>query len=193
MRWHGVLGLLVLLATAPALAEEVRLTLVNATGREITQFYASPSRASDWGQERLGGATLAPGSEVEIATGSEECLADLMVTFAGGAEEERLKQDLCRHPRVVWGEPPPEPDNPSFSLVNGTGQAMTELSVTPSGHPGGNFDLLLGARLEPGASIWISLPGGQGCLVDVAYTLADGTRHEWPMVATCASRDAVIR
>lgn len=190
---RGLLALWISLAATPAVAQETHFTLANATGREITRLYMSPSRSSDWGQNRLGASPLAAGSEIELPRGSEDCLADLLVTFAGGAEEERLKQDLCRHPRVTWGEPPPEPDNPSFSLVNGTGQAMTELSVTPSGQQEGRFDLLLGSTLPPRGNIWISLPGGQGCLVDVAYTLADGTRQEWPMVATCASRDAEFR
>ena len=188
--WLPVLAGLVLCA-GQALAE-ARFTVVNHTGRSIAGVYASPSRSGDWGR-KLNAAALANRAELEVRPASEECRQDVLVEFAGGVEEQRFKVDVCVNPRLVWGEPAPATDDPSFEFINGTGQPIVELYVTQTGQLATGFDLLITGGLPPGGRMWVSMPAGQGCLLDVAMVLADQNRREWSPLETCSVRDVTFR
>ncbi len=181
----------VVLTAGQAMAE-ARFTVVNHTGRSIAGVYASPSRSGDWGQ-KLNPAPLANRAELEVRPSSSECRQDVLVEFAGGQEEQRFKVDVCTNPRLVWGEPAPTTDDPSFEFINGTGQPVVELYVAQSGQLATAFDLLITGGLPPGGRFWVSMPAGQGCLLDVAMVLADQNRREWSPLETCSIRDVTFR
>lgn len=171
---------------------ETGFTLVNHTGRPIVAVYASPSRSGDWGA-KLNPAPLAQGAEATLRPTSGECRQDVLVEFGPNQEEQRFKVDLCASPRLVWGEPAPAGDDPSFEFINGTGQPVVELYVAPSGQLPISFDLLITGALAPNQRLWVTMPAGQGCLLDVAIVLADQTRREWSPLETCSVRDVTFR
>ncbi len=184
--------LLAIAAQAPAAQAEARFTVVNQTGRTIVGIYASPSRSGDWGR-KLNATPLAQRAEAELRPTSQECRQDVLVEYGPNQEEQRFKVDLCAGPRLVWGPPAPPGDDPSFELVNGTGQAVMELYVATTGQLATTFDLLITGPLPPGGRLWITMPAGRGCLLDIAMVLADQAHREWTPVETCSVRDVTFR
>ena len=190
LRW--VLALAAMMGGLGSAAAETRFTLVNHTGRPIQAIYASPSRSGDWGN-KLNLAPLANQAEAQLVPASTECRQDVLVEFGPNQEEQRFKVDLCAAPRLVWGEPAPAGDDPSFEFINGTGQPVMERYVAATGQIATTFDLLITGPLPPGARRWVSLPASTGCLLDVALVLADQTRREWTPLEACSIRDVTFR
>jgi hypothetical protein len=180
-----------ILATGPALAD-THFKLQNHTGRSIVGVYASPSRSGEWGR-KLNATPLANRTEQELRPASEECRQDVLVEFAGGVEEQRFKVDLCANPQITWGQPAPPADDPSFEFINGTGLPILELYIAPQGQIATAFDLLITGPLAPGARLWVTMPSGGGCLLDVALVLADQSRREWSPLESCSVRDVTFR
>ena len=69
--------------------------LVNQGGRPIEEFYASPSSQQNWGQDRLGDATVAPGANHPVRLPQGECTYDLRVVWQGGEAQERRNVNTC--------------------------------------------------------------------------------------------------
>lgn len=190
-RWWLLAWAAAILAAGPALAD-THFRLQNHTGRSIVAVYASPSRSGDWGR-KLNAAPVANRAVQEMRPASPECRQDVLVEFAGGVEEQRFKVDLCANPQLVWGEPAPPTDDPSFEFINGTGQEIVELYVAPGGQIATAFDLLITGPLPPGGRLWVNMPAGGGCLLDVALVLADQNRREWSPLESCSVRDVTFR
>jgi hypothetical protein len=76
---------------------------VNGTGFVIREVYASSSRLSSWGPDRLGANVLAPGQSVWISLPpSEGCLTDIRVVFMNGAAQERRNFNTCPIGTLTW-------------------------------------------------------------------------------------------
>jgi hypothetical protein len=69
--------------------------LINQSRRTIEEFYASPSTEQNWGPDRLGEATVSPGSRFAVRLPVGECLYDLRVVFQGGESQERRRVNAC--------------------------------------------------------------------------------------------------
>ncbi len=69
--------------------------LVNQSGRVIEEFYASAASARDWGQDRLGDATVQPGASFAVQLPQGECVYDLRAVFQGGGNQERRGVNTC--------------------------------------------------------------------------------------------------
>jgi hypothetical protein len=189
VRWLLVLaGML----AAGDLRAEASFTLVNHTGRTIVAIYSSPSRAGDWGR-RLNAQPLADRAEQRLKPSTQDCRQDVLVEFGPGEEQQRFKVDLCAGPRLVWGEAAPAGDDPSFEFINGTGLPVTELYVAHTGQLATTFDLLAIGAIPAGGRLWVPMPPGWGCLLDVAFVMADQTRREFSLVETCSVRDITFR
>lgn len=86
-------------AGAPALAEDLTFTLINATSGTLTEFYTSPTEVENWEQDVFGKGVLPPGHQVEItiADGREVCDYDMRFIFDADSELEPTEdtQNLC--------------------------------------------------------------------------------------------------
>jgi hypothetical protein len=73
-------------AAAPAQAEDVHFLLINQSGYDLYEFYASPTDVSSWEEDILGADILATGESVEviIADGRTQCDYDLRMVFEDG-------------------------------------------------------------------------------------------------------------
>ena len=79
---------------------EATLRLVNRGGAEVQEVYATPPGDPNWGSDRLGDDTLAPGSARVIRLPAGGCVFDVRVVYADGQETERRRVDLCAAPEM---------------------------------------------------------------------------------------------
>ncbi len=84
------------------------LAVVNDSDVELRELYLWPStaRVADSGTDRLGTRTVPPGETLQLRLrGTAECVFDLRAVFADDTEEARQRVDLCRTPRLGFGDP----------------------------------------------------------------------------------------
>lgn len=91
-------------AAAPAFAEDLKFNLTNASDFQIDEFYASPANDDDWGDDILGQDVLEGGLSgvVTIADGSDQCAYDLKAVDEDGEEHVLEDLDLCKTPEVTF-------------------------------------------------------------------------------------------
>lgn len=87
----------ILLAAAPALAEDLDFRLNNNSSSPVDGFYVSHIGTNSWEDNLMDGRTLAPGSSVGvvIADGRTTCEYDIKVTFEDGSATDERGLNLC--------------------------------------------------------------------------------------------------
>jgi hypothetical protein len=86
-----------------AAAGDPSFHFINATGNEIRELYVSLSTDSNWGQDRLGAATLAPGQRLPIQLpAGRSCTVDMRVVYMNGAAQERRSVETCSVNGYSW-------------------------------------------------------------------------------------------
>ena len=88
-----------------ASADQRDFTLLNHTGRTITNAYVSPSFSDYWGPDVLGQDVLLPGRStgIEFTGGSRsQCYYDIRVLTRGGSEGTLYEVDLCSTGTVTF-------------------------------------------------------------------------------------------
>lgn len=69
----------------------------------ITRLFASPVTDDSWGQDRLNGATIRPGTRGELRPErGRGCMWDIRVIYQNGREEEKRRVELCSISEVVF-------------------------------------------------------------------------------------------
>jgi hypothetical protein len=84
-----------------------------------------------------------------------------------------------------------QPD-PSFNLVNRSGQAINEIYVSPVREPNWGHDLLGAEVLPDGRAFPVRLSPAAGCRQDVRVVYADGRSEERRNLDTCALSELVF-
>lgn len=195
------LGVLVLLGTGAAAAEEARpnpsFYLVNRSAVAINRVYATPTGTPNWGSDRLDGA-IPPGRNAPIRLPADgNCTYDLRIVYAGGRSEEKRGLDLCKADNVSFPDGrtnagPAETrrsqvrsmDNPSFLLTNRGHSVLSELYLSPTGDDSWGENRLGDATLRVGSSKTIRLPSGE-CLYDLRVVFTNGEANERRRVNLC--------
>jgi hypothetical protein len=88
-------------------------------------------------------------------------------------------------PLLLQGRPAAAQGDPSFNLVNRSGQAIREIYVSPSEERYWGADLLQTQVLPNGRSFAVRLPPAAGCRQDVRVVYADGRPEERRAQDTC--------
>src|SRR3954462_10415207 len=94
-----------LLAPHSASADQRDFTLVNQTGRTITNAYVSSSNNDNWGRDVLGRDILPSGNSTGIlfSGGARgQCFYDIRVVTRGGNEGEMYEVNLCSTTTVTF-------------------------------------------------------------------------------------------
>jgi hypothetical protein len=94
-----------LLAPHSASADQRDFTLINQSGRTITNAYVSPSSSDRWGHDVLGSDVLPAGraTGIEFTGGpSAQCYYDIRVVTRGGAEGTLYEVNLCTTSTVTF-------------------------------------------------------------------------------------------
>jgi hypothetical protein len=93
---------------------------------------------------------------------------------------------------LLAGAAAAQPRDPSFNLVNRSGQTINEIYVSPSSQDSWGRDWLGQNVLPPGQSWPIRIPVGQDCVNDIRVVYANGNAEERRRVDTCALTEVVF-
>lgn len=81
---------------APAGVGDPSFQFVNRTGVVVNELYVSLSTDTNWGRDRLGQGTLAPGAGMPIGLpAGKVCTVDIRVVYADGRALERRGVETC--------------------------------------------------------------------------------------------------
>ena len=206
----GLLALAaLLLGVGPAEAQN-RFYLVNTSGQTIQEAYVSPSRISEWGADILGTGVLPAGNQVWVTPNFSDCVLDVRVRYANGADDTRMQVNACNISRIVFGgggggAAPgaatgggpglgrASTGDPSFTIVNGTGTTIREIYTSLSSQRDWGPDRLGDTTLPPGGSLFIPLPQGGGCNTDIRVVYMTGAASERRGLETCSVQQLTWR
>jgi len=75
--------------------------LVNQGQRTVMQVFASPTTDNNWGPDRLGADTVAPGATFPIRLPEGPCMYDIRFVYDGGQPQERRNINLCNEVNII--------------------------------------------------------------------------------------------
>ena len=206
----GLLALAALLLGAGPAEAQNRFYLVNTSGQTIQEAYVSPSRISEWGPDILGTGVLPAGNQVWVTPNFPDCVLDVRVRYANGTDDTRMQVNACNISRIVFGgggggAAPgaavgggpglgrASSGNPSFTIVNGTGNTIREIYSSLSSERDWGADRLGANTLPPGGSLFIPLPQGGGCNTDIRVIYMNGAASERRGLETCSVQQLTWR
>jgi hypothetical protein len=162
------------------------VTLQNETDMVLRELYVAPPNASDRGADRLGSETVAPGGNLRIRLGrTRDCAFDVTAVFADGSEELRRRVDLCRNPRLVFGDP----SLPwrEVAVANRSSVLLRELYASSRGPDAWGPDRLGAEVIEAGAEFRLRLRS-RDCVFDLRAVYADEREEVKERQDLCANR-----
>jgi hypothetical protein len=203
----GVLLLALCLSALPALAEPPaprarpaarELTVVNHSARPIYQLRISPSDADQWGDDRLGEATIAPGGSYRANLGrTAECRFDIQVIYDDVSREERRGVDLCRGRSFVFDgkaavvQADPFAATRALSLANRAGRPIRQVFVSPASADQWGDDLAPAPGIPAGQTGQVSYRGG--CMADLRVVYDNRAAEERRGIDICAAPALLLR
>jgi hypothetical protein len=92
-------------AMLPAIAEAAdrRVEVINASNRDMREFYASNTKRGSWEEDILGEDVLPAGESItiDIDDGSGACRFDFLAVMDGGRKVERRNVNVCEISRFT--------------------------------------------------------------------------------------------
>ena len=82
-------------STRSAASDDPSFRLTNRGRTALREVYVSPTGEQNWGDDRLGDGTLAPGKQTVIRLPQGQCIYDLRSVFANGETTEKRRLNLC--------------------------------------------------------------------------------------------------
>jgi len=76
-------------------ADDPSFRLVNRGRSAINEFYASAEDEENWGEDRLGEETVAPGGTRVVHLPNGSCVYDVRIVYANGEATEKRHLNLC--------------------------------------------------------------------------------------------------
>lgn len=169
------------------------VTVQNETDLTLRELYLAQPGAADRGPDRLGADVVAPGATLRLRLGrTRDCLFDVTAIYQGGSEEQRRRVDICRAPRLVFGDP----TMPTLeaAVANRSQVVLRELYVVRAGGDaaardaaGWGPDRLGAAVINPGAGFALRLRT-RDCTFDLRAVYADDQVELRTGVELCQAR-----
>ncbi len=167
------------------------LVVANDSDAELRELYLWPSanaRPGDQGRDRLGARTVPPGESLPLRLrGSAECLFDLRAVFADLSEEKRQRLDLCRSPRLGFGDP--SLPVRAATVSNRSRFVVRELYVRGMGQEAWGADRLGAATLEARAEVALRIRS-RDCRYDLRAVYENDREETQPGLDLC--RDQAV-
>lgn len=159
--------------------------IVNETDMTLRQIFIQRVGAEDMGPERLGTARIPGGQTETLRLGrSRECVFDAVGIFDGGEEMRRPAINLCRDPRVTFGDPA-LPWRP-MTVANRAGLTIRELYAKPAGRLSWGPDRLGTEIISHGAEFATALRD-TACNWDVRAIYEDNAEEVKTSIDICAA------
>ncbi len=164
-----------------AAPQERVVTIVNELGLAMRELYVAPAGNVERATDRLGMDTLPTGASLRLSLGRQSlCLFDLRAVLADGSTRDKRGADLCRNPRVTFGDP--SAPLREATVENVTDLALRELYATPA-TPGGRAtergpDRLGAELVPPDSSFTLRLGRTRDCVYDVTAVFEDDSVEE---------------
>jgi len=76
-------------------ANDPSFRLINRGRSSINEFYASAEDEENWGEDRLGEETVAPGGARVVHLPNGSCVYDVRIVYANGEATEKRHLNLC--------------------------------------------------------------------------------------------------
>lgn len=162
-------------------------TIRNETDTLVLQVFAAPPGAAGRGPDRLGENVVDAGRESRIRLGrTRDCVFDVVAVFEDGEEETRPAVNLCRQPRVTFGDP--NAPRREARVANAADRTIRELYASARAPLAWGPDRLGTDVLPPGGNITLRLRGA-ACLWDLRAVYDDEAEEVKQGVDLCTTRD----
>ncbi len=177
---------------------EREVSVVNHAKRTINELYISPVTSGEWGADRLGDGTIAPGGarRVRLAPGSD-CKVDVQVVYDDASREERHGADICRERQLAFdGSQAVLPAGLNAGahpvvIVNEAARPIQQVLISPADSGDWGDDLLGQHSLSTGERTTLTYHGS--CLADVRIVYDNRSAEERRNVDVCTLHGVDIR
>jgi hypothetical protein len=187
----------------PVQVQEREIAIENRSPRTIQQLFVSGAQETEWGEDRLGSATIPPGEGFTARFPDSGCSYDVRAVFDNGGAEERRGLDLCAIAALAiapgWttaetlgGGGGAAAVAGQVSIVNRSGRTVFEIYVFADGSPNRGADRLGANTLDDGSAIAVPAAAPPACAATLAITYDDGTREQRAGIDFCATTEIVI-
>jgi hypothetical protein len=159
----------------------------NETDTTLLQVFAAPPGAANRGPDRLGENVVEAGREFRIRLGrTRDCVFDVTAVFEDGEEETRAALNLCREPRVTFGDP--DAPRREARIENTSDRTIREFYASTRAPLAWGPDRLGTQVLAPGADFTLRLRGAS-CLWNLRAVYEDEGEEVRQGVDLCATRE----
>ncbi len=181
-------------------AEISDLTIVNAASQPISGVAVSSSRVDEWGENRIDGQPIPVGGRRMLSIERDgQCNFDILVTYANGREDRRMRQNICTTREFTFGRPPGPAvvqgagpaDGRAFAFVNDGRSEIMEMFVTPVSDTHWGLDRLGSDTLPRRGRLEMRLAQGE-CRFDLLMVHRGGARDERRNVDLCGRSEIGI-
>jgi hypothetical protein len=167
------------------------VTVANQSDRMVRELYMAPAgsragRARDWGADRLGSSTVAAGEDFRLRLrNTPGCSFDVRVVYDDDEEEVRERQDVCRTPRLAFGDP----NMPvrEVTVTNRGRRVLRELYARTTGRDAWGQDRLGADTLDPRGDFRLRLRS-QDCRYDLRAVFEDNREEVQRGLDLCNQR-----
>jgi hypothetical protein len=166
-------------------APQREAVIVNDTDLVLRELYAFSPGAAALGPDRLGAEVITPGENFRLRLGrTRDCVFSLAAVYEDGTTERRERVDLCRMPRLAFGDPSiPWREG---ELRNAAGATILRLFARRAGAEGWGPDRLGANVLRAGASFALRLRSPD-CRLDLRAEYENGEAEEIAGHDICAT------
>lgn len=165
-------------------------TIRNETDATLYQLFAMPPGAEGRGPDRLGQNVIEPGRELRIRLGrTRDCVFDMTAAFEDGEEMSRAALNLCREPRVTFGDP--AAPWREARIANASDRMIREFYASARAPQVWGPDRL-GADVLPPSSAFTLRLRGAACLWDLRAVYEDEAEELKQAVDLCTLREVTF-
>ena len=172
--------------------------MVNQSRRPVFQLHISPTDADQWGDDRLGEATIPPGGSFRVHLGrTRDCQFDVQVIYDDLSHEEQRGLDICKVRRASFdgktAVPPLDPFavDHDIALQNESARAIRQIFVSSGSADQWGEDLAPAAGIGAGAEGRVRYRGA--CTADLRVVFDNRAAEERRGVDICAHPRLIVR